>query len=143
MDCYPGLRFTPRAGTAHPAAPDDPGSDCRHATYADLAEAQSRQSRQDDPGSGLSPPRAVLASFATAQDNNGRLPRPSGLTGTEILTPAARRAVFAGCIGFAVDFFDIYLPVLALAPVIAYFGPKGLSSAASTTIYFFTFAATL
>jgi MFS family permease len=68
---------------------------------------------------------------------------PSGLTGTEILTPAARRAVFAGCIGFAVDFFDIYLPVLALAPVIAYFGPKGLSSAASTTIYFFTFAATL
>ncbi len=68
---------------------------------------------------------------------------PSGLTGTETLTPAARRAVFAGCIGFAVDFFDIYLPVLALAPVIAYFEPKGLSSAASTTVYFFTFAATL
>jgi MFS family permease len=68
---------------------------------------------------------------------------PSGLTGTETLSPDARRAVFAGCIGFAVDFFDIYLPVLALAPVIGYFEPKGLSSAASTTIYFFTFAATL
>jgi MFS family permease len=51
--------------------------------------------------------------------------------------------VFAGCIGFAVDFFDIYLPVLALAPVIGYFEPSGLGSAASTTIYFFTFAATL
>ena len=59
------------------------------------------------------------------------------------LSPAVRRTVFAGCIGFAVDFFDIYLPVLALAPVIGYFEPPGLSAAASTTIYFFTFAATL
>jgi MFS family permease len=67
----------------------------------------------------------------------------SGLVGTENLSPAARRAVFAGCIGFAVDFFDIYLPVLALAPVIRYFEPQGLSATASTTIYFFTFAATL
>ncbi|MGH7044019.1 MAG: MFS transporter [Acetobacteraceae bacterium] len=67
----------------------------------------------------------------------------SGLFGTEPLPPAVRRAVFAGCIGFAVDFFDIYLPVLVLAPVIGYFEPKGLSPAASSTIYFFTFAATL
>jgi MFS family permease len=67
----------------------------------------------------------------------------SGLFGTEPLPPAVRRAVFAGCIGFAVDFFDIYLPVLVLAPVIGYFEPKGLSPAASSTLYFFTFAATL
>ena len=67
----------------------------------------------------------------------------SGLTGSEPLSPAARRTVLAGFIGFAVDFFDIYLPVLALAPVIGYFEPPGLSSTASTTIYFFTFAATL
>jgi MFS family permease len=67
----------------------------------------------------------------------------SGLTGSEKLSPAARRAVIAGCVGFAVDFFDIYLPILALAPVMAYFQPKGISSAASTTIYFFSFAATL
>ncbi len=67
----------------------------------------------------------------------------SGFYGTERLSPACKRAVFAGCIGFAVDFFDIYLPVLALAPVIKYFEPAGLSAAASTTIYFFTFAATL
>ncbi|WP_428490872.1 MFS transporter [Rhodopila sp.] len=62
---------------------------------------------------------------------------------TEPLSPAVKRTVFAGCIGFAVDFFDIYLPVLALAPVIGYFEPPGLSAVASTTIYFFTFAATL
>ena len=67
----------------------------------------------------------------------------SGLTGSEPLSPAARRTVLAGFIGFAVDFFDIYLPALALAPVIGYFEPPGLSSMASTTIYFFTFAATL
>lgn len=33
--------------------------------------------------------------------------------------------------------------MLALAPVIAIFEPKGLSLTASTTVYFFTFAATL
>ncbi len=68
---------------------------------------------------------------------------PSGLFGTEPLRPEVRRTIFAGCIGFAIDFFDIYLPVLVLAPVISYFEPKGLSPAASSTIYFFTFAATL
>lgn len=67
----------------------------------------------------------------------------SGLVGSAPLSPAARRTVFAGCIGFAVDFFDIYLPVLALAPVTKYFEPPGLSAATTTTIYFFTFASTL
>lgn len=67
----------------------------------------------------------------------------SGLIGAERLPSPVRRAIVAGCIGFAVDFFDIYLPVLALAPVMGYFEPKGLSAAATTTIYFFTFAATL
>jgi MFS family permease len=63
--------------------------------------------------------------------------------GRQPLSPAARRALIAGCIGFAVDFFDIYLPILALAPVTTYFQPPGLSSTATTTIYFFIFATTL
>ena len=67
----------------------------------------------------------------------------SGLFAEQPLPPSARRALIAGCVGFAVDFFDIYLPVLALAPVTKYFQPPGLSGAASTTIYFFIFAATL
>ena len=67
----------------------------------------------------------------------------SGFFAKEPLPPAARRALIAGCVGFAVDFFDIYLPVLALAPVTKYFQPPGLSPAASTTIYFFVFASTL
>jgi MFS family permease len=67
----------------------------------------------------------------------------SGRTGKEPLSPAARKAMIAGCVGFAVDFFDIYLPVLALAPVTRYFAPEGMSPTATTTIYFFVFAATL
>jgi MFS family permease len=67
----------------------------------------------------------------------------SGLFGTEPLSPPARRALIAGCIGFAVDFFDIYLPILALAPVTRIFQPPGLSATATTTIYFIVFAATL
>ncbi|HZU90545.1 MAG TPA: MFS transporter [Stellaceae bacterium] len=67
----------------------------------------------------------------------------SGLFGAEPLPPTARRVIFAGWLGFAVDFFDIYLPALVLAPVIGYFEPKGLSSTATTTIYYFTIAATL
>jgi MFS family permease len=67
----------------------------------------------------------------------------SGLVGSVPLSREARKVVLAGCIGFAVDFFDIYLPILVLAPVTGYFEPKGLSPAATTTIYFCTFAATL
>jgi len=64
-------------------------------------------------------------------------------SGGQSLPPAARKAIIAGCVGFAVDFFDIYLPVLAMAPVTKYFQPPGLSPTATTTIYFFVFAATL
>jgi MFS family permease len=67
----------------------------------------------------------------------------SGLFAKEPLSPAARRVILAGFIGFGVDFFDIYLPVLVLAPVIGYFEPRDLSSTATTTIYYFTIAATL
>ena len=59
-----------------------------------------------------------------------------GLTGAQPLPPPSRKAMIAGCVGFAVDFFDIYLPVLALAPVTRYFQPPGLSSTATTTIFF-------
>ena len=73
----------------------------------------------------------------------GRSAMKSGLFASEPLPPAARRAIVAGFVGFAVDFFDIYLPVLVLAPVMSYFEPKGLSSTATTTIYYFTIVATL
>ncbi|MGD0432571.1 MAG: MFS transporter [Acetobacteraceae bacterium] len=55
----------------------------------------------------------------------------------------ARRCIIAGFIGFAVDFFDIYLPAMVLTPVITYFEPKDLSTTTTTTIYYFTVAIAL
>lgn len=59
------------------------------------------------------------------------------------LPPAAKKAARAAFFGFAVDYFDIYLPVVALAPALAYFQPPTLSSTTSTTIFYVTFALTL
>jgi MFS family permease len=67
----------------------------------------------------------------------------SGLFASESLPLDARRAIVAGFVGFAVDFFDIYLPSLVLAPVMGYFEPNNLGATASTTVYYFTIVATL
>jgi MFS family permease len=67
----------------------------------------------------------------------------SGIFGKEKLPASARRVILAGFIGFAVDFFDIYLPAMVLTPVMGYFEPSGLSATTTTTIYYFTVATTL
>lgn len=67
----------------------------------------------------------------------------SAIFGNEKLPPGAVRVILAGFIGFAVDFFDIYLPAMALTPVMSYFEPSGLSATTTTTIYYFTVATTL
>ena len=46
-------------------------------------------------------------------------------------------------VGFYVDMFDIYLPVVALAPALAYFQPASLSDAEASFLFYATFAATL
>ena len=61
----------------------------------------------------------------------------------EALSPAARSAIFGAWLGFFVDQFDIYLPVIALAPASIYFQPKNLPASLTATIYFSIFAATL
>lgn len=66
-----------------------------------------------------------------------------GQRSEETLSPAARRAIFGAWLGFFVDQFDIYLPVIALAPAAIYFQPKNLAPALGATIYFSIFAATL
>ncbi|WP_406135902.1 MFS transporter [Streptomyces sp. NBC_01089] len=55
----------------------------------------------------------------------------------------AKRAARAAFLGFAVDYFDIYLPVVALAPALHYFQSPSLSGTAGTTLFFLTFAVTL
>jgi MFS family permease len=45
--------------------------------------------------------------------------------------------------GFFVDMFDIYLPVVALAPALSYFQPSSLTAGQVSFLFFSTFAATL
>jgi MFS family permease len=55
----------------------------------------------------------------------------------------SRRALVSAWAGFFVDMVDIYLPVVALAPALAYFHPSSLSTDQATLLFYATFAATL
>ena len=57
------------------------------------------------------------------------------------LDPNAVR--WAAFIGYFVDMFDIYLPVIALAPAISYFQPPTLGRGLQNTIYYAVFATSL
>lgn len=56
---------------------------------------------------------------------------------------AGRRALRAAFLGFFVDMFDVYLPVVALAPAMAYFQPETLSPALQSTLFYVVFALSL
>ena len=49
---------------------------------------------------------------------------------------AGRRALRAVFIGFLVDMFDVYLPVVALGPAMSYFQPATLSPALKSTLFY-------
>ncbi|MGA8160356.1 MAG: MFS transporter [Acidobacteriaceae bacterium] len=61
--------------------------------------------------------------------------------------PAARdagqRALRAAFVGFFVDMFDVYLPVVALGPAISYFEPATLSPGMKSTLFIVVFALSL
>ncbi|WP_329261301.1 MFS transporter [Actinoallomurus sp. NBC_01490] len=61
----------------------------------------------------------------------------------ERMSAESRRSTVGAFLGYFVDFYDIYLPTIALAPALAYFQPKDLGTVASTTIYYITFVVTL
>jgi len=61
----------------------------------------------------------------------------------EELSPQARRAIWGAFIGFFVDNFDIFLPIIALAPAIAYFIPKSIPPATAGIASAMIFATTL
>ncbi len=56
---------------------------------------------------------------------------------------AGKRALRAAFIGFFVDMFDMYLPVVALGPAMAYFEPATLSPALKSTFFYIVFALSL
>ncbi len=59
------------------------------------------------------------------------------------LPPKAKNAIVGAFFGFFTDMFDIYLPVIALAPALIYFVPEGISASTATLIGRTIFAATL
>jgi MFS family permease len=61
----------------------------------------------------------------------------------EALTPEARRTIWGAFVGFFVDMYDVYLPVIALTPALIYFQPKNLPATISATIFYIVFAVTL
>ncbi len=56
---------------------------------------------------------------------------------------AGQRALRAAFIGFFVDMFDVYLPVVALGPAISYFQPATLSPTLKSTLFYVVFALSL
>lgn len=59
------------------------------------------------------------------------------------ISPEGKRTILAAHLAFFVDMFDIYLPIVALAPAMIYFTPKDLPTSITTTLFYLTFAATL
>jgi len=68
---------------------------------------------------------------------------PSASHASDALTPEGRKAVFGAWLGFFVDMFDIYLPILALAPADAYFQATDVSKGTAGIIEAMIFVATL
>jgi len=62
---------------------------------------------------------------------------------TQVISSEGKRTIVAAHVAFLVDMFDIYLPIISLGPAMEYFMPKNLPSSLSTTLFYFTFAATL
>jgi MFS family permease len=56
---------------------------------------------------------------------------------------AGHRALGAAFLGFFVDMFDVYLPVVALGPAMSYFQPADLSPALKSTLFYVVFALSL
>jgi MFS family permease len=60
-----------------------------------------------------------------------------------VIQLAGKRALRAAFVGFFVDMFDAYLPVVALAPAMVYFQPPTLSPALQSTLFYVVFALSL
>lgn len=60
-----------------------------------------------------------------------------------VIQLAGKRALRAAFVGFFVDMFDAYLPIIALGPAMDYFQPPSLSPALQSTLFYAVFALSL
>ncbi|MDQ6774439.1 MAG: MFS transporter, partial [Candidatus Dormibacteraeota bacterium] len=61
----------------------------------------------------------------------------------EQMTPEARKAAIGAFLGLGIDFYDIYLPIVAITPALIYFVPTTLPAPTRATIAYIIFAVTL
>jgi len=66
-----------------------------------------------------------------------------GLQANAVAHAAGQRALRAAFVGFFVDMFDMYLPIVVLGPAMSYFQPATLSPALKSTLYYSVFALSL
>ncbi len=66
-----------------------------------------------------------------------------GQRGAEELSPRAKSAIRGAWFGFFVDMFDIYLPIVVLAPALIYFVSPDMGTVATAIVSGSIFAATL
>lgn len=86
---------------------------------------------------------ARAASDLTAHGAPAHASRTPARDSIDGLRRAGRRALLAAFLGFFVDMFDIYLPVVVLAPAMVYFEPDSLSPVLKSTLYYIVFALSL
>jgi hypothetical protein len=71
------------------------------------------------------------------------IPLNEGLQADASTHDAGQRALRAAFLGFFLDMFDMYLPVVALGPAMSYFQPATLSPALKSTMFYIVFALSL
>ena len=62
---------------------------------------------------------------------------------SDAMSAEAKSTIWGAFMGFFVDMYDVYLPIVALTPALIYFQPKGLPAALATTVFYVVFAVTL
>jgi MFS family permease len=67
----------------------------------------------------------------------------SGLASSLAARQSGLRALRVAFVGFFVDMFDAYLPIIALGPAMVYFQPPTLSPALQSTLFYVVFALSL
>lgn len=97
------------------------------------------------PHTGRVPQFAHLLSSTkkVAMVSPSKVPSETSVTPDGVDERRSKRALKRAFVGFAVDYYDIYLPVVALAPALSYFQPANLSPAMTLSLFYLTFAATL
>ena len=75
--------------------------------------------------------------------SSNQIPQPEISQRRPDINETGRLALRAAFIGFFVDMFDVYLPIVALGPAMSYFQPVTLSPALKSTLFYIVFALSL